>query len=220
MKLANISLTALALLLASAPAMSADLSVQGQLITSQGKLSSGKSEVTDTTTGETFKSDETEKGKSITAPGAGVNLQYKLTDSVSLNGGVAFVNYDGGKEKGQYNDLSVSVNGTYDFFKQDALALYGLGGLSYHMVDPKDQKDDDGEVKFKSADLVNYDLGVGGRYEIVKNVNLGLTYRYTDTLSKGTFNTTGIIATDPIKAKIKDVSLQQNELIASVGYSF
>ncbi len=217
MKLANISLTALALLLASAPAMSADLSVQGQLITSQGKLTSGKSESTDPTT---LKSDESQKGKSITAPGAGVNLQYKLTDTASVGGSVAFVNYDGGKEKGQYNDLSVSVNGTYDFFKQDAFALYGLGGLSYHMVDPKDQKNEVAEVKYKSADLVNYDLGVGGRYEVVKNVNLGLSYRYTDTLAKGTINTTSIIATDSVKAKFKDVSLQQNELIASVGYSF
>ena len=86
MKPANFSLTALAFLLASAPAMSADLSIQGQLITSQGTLTSGKAETTDPATGETFKSDEKEKVRSINSPGAGVNLLYKLTDTASVGG--------------------------------------------------------------------------------------------------------------------------------------
>lgn len=218
MKLANISLSVMTLLLAAAPAMSADLSVQGQVITSQGTVSSGKTEFTDAA-GTTSTDDNGGKSKSITAPGVGVNAQYHVTDRVSVGGGLAWVYYDGGKEKGQYNDFSVAANGSYDFLKLDALALYGTAGISYHLLDPKDQKNDLVKQDFKSADLLNYDLGVGARYELVKNVNLGLAYRFSDTLAKGTFDSTAVIATESSKTKAKDIGLQQNELIASVGYS-
>jgi len=220
MKLANISLSVLTVLLASSPAMSADLTVQGQLITSQGKLNSEKAEFIDPLTGAKVSEKSDGKADTITAPGAGVNLQYKLNDDLRLGGGVAWIEYNGDKDNADYSDLSASVNATYDFFKQDAFSLYGLGGVSYHMVDPKDQKEEGLKVTMKSADLLNYDLGVGGRYEVASNVNLGLSYRYSDTLAKGSIDASSAIGTESLKTTFKDVSLQQNELIASVGYSF
>ncbi len=220
MKLANFSLSLLTVLLASSPAMSADLSVQGQLITSQGKLNSEKAEFTDPSTGVKVSEKNDGKADTITAPGVGVNLQYKLNDALRLGGGVAWIEYNGDKDKADYSDLSASVNATYDLYKQDAFSLYGLGGVSYHMVDPKDQKEDGVKVTKKSAELLNYDLGIGGRYEVVSNVNLGLSYRYSDTLAKGSIDSASAIGTEGTSTKFKDVSLQQNELIASVGYSF
>lgn len=217
MKLANISLSALALVFA-ASGFSADLTVQGEVISSQGKLDNGKTTEVDPITGasETYKNDE--DADTITAPGVGVSLQYKLNDDLRLGGGLGYTNYDGGKDKLEYSDLSVSANASFDFYKQEGFALYGLGGLSYHMVDPKDA---DG-IEFKSADLLNYDLGLGGRFDLAENVNLSLAYRFSDTLAKGTIDATAAIAdTDfTAKSKFKDVTLQKNELIASVGYSF
>ncbi len=220
MKLANLSLSVLALAFA-ASGYSADLTVQGEVISSQGKLESGKTKSTDPITGATVTEDSEGDAKSITAPGVGVSLQYKLNDALRLGGGLGYVNYDD-KDEGEYSDLSVAANATFDFYKQEGFALYGLGGLSYHMVDPKDVKEDGIEVKLKSADLLNYDLGVGGRFDVAENVNLSLGYRFSDTLAKGTIDSpasaigTGLSS----KAEIKDVTLQKNEFIASVGYSF
>jgi opacity protein-like surface antigen len=116
----------------------------------------------------------------------------------------------------------VAANATFDFYKQEGFALYGLGGLSYHMVDPKDVKEDGIEVELKSANLLNYDLGVGGRFDVAENVNLSLGYRFSDTLAKGTIDSTASAIGTGLsqKAEFKDVTLQKNEFIASVGYSF
>lgn len=220
MKLANISLSALALVFA-ASAFSADLTVQGELIGSQGKLDAGKTTLVDKASGESITLENEGKADSIGAAGAGLSLQYKLNDALRLGGGLSWANYDGGKDKGEYSDFSVGANATYDFFKQDALALYGLGGLSYHMVDPKDASAEGLTQKYKSADLLNYDLGVGGRYELAQNVNLSLSYRFSDTLAKGTLESTVAAAgVDVGKSKTKDVSLQKNDFVAAVGYSF
>jgi opacity protein-like surface antigen len=221
MKLANISLSALALVFA-ASGYSADLTVQGEVISSQGRLDSGKTTGVDPITGISVTENNDEKADTITAPGVGVSLQYKLNDALRLGGGLGYVNYDGGKDKVEYSDLSVAANATFDFYKQEGFALYGLGGLSYHMVDPKDEKSEGLEIEMKSADLLNYDLGLGGRYEVAENVNLSLAYRFSDTLAKGTIDSTAAVAGTDLSAKsqIKDVTLQKNELIASVGYSF
>jgi opacity protein-like surface antigen len=220
MKLANLSLSVLALAFA-ASGYGADLTVQGEVISSQGKLNFGKTTTTDPVTG-VSETGDAEDNKAITAPGAGLSLQYKLNDALRLGGGVGYTNYAGGKEEIEYSDLSVAANATFDFYKQESFALYGLGGLSYHMVDPKDEKGDLGELTMKSADLLNYDLGLGGRYEVAENVNLSLGYRYSDTLAKGSIDVSAAAINSAVqeKGKIKDVSLQKNEFIASVGYSF
>lgn len=220
MKLANLSLSVLALAFA-ASGYSADLTVQGEVISSQGKLESGKTKTTDPVTGATVTEDNEGNSKAVTAPGVGVSLQYKLNDALRLGGGLGYVNYDD-KDEGEYSDLSVAANATFDFYKQEGFALYGLGGLSYHMVDPKDVKEDGIELKLKSADLLNYDLGVGGRFDVAENVNLSLGYRFSDTLAKGTIDSTASAIGTGLsqKAEIKDVTLQKNEFIASVGYSF
>lgn len=220
MKLANLSLSVLALAFA-ASGYSADLTVQGEVISSQGKLDFGKTTTTDSVTGVST-TEDAEDNKAITAPGAGLSLQYKLNDALRLGGGVGYANYDGGKDELEYSDLSVAANATFDFYKQESFALYGLGGLSYHMVDPKDVKTDSGELTMKSADLLNYDLGLGGRFDVAENVNLSLGYRFSDTLAKGTVDASAAAISGVVqqKSKIKDVSLQKNEFIASVGYSF
>jgi opacity protein-like surface antigen len=220
MKLANLSLSVLALAFA-ASGYSADLTVQGEVISSQGKLESGKTRTTDPITGATVTEDNEGDAKAVTAPGVGVSLQYKLNDALRLGGGLGYVNYDD-KDEGEYSDLSVAANATFDFYKQEGFALYGLGGLSYHMVDPKDVKEDGVEVKKKSANLLNYDLGVGGRFDVAENVNLSLGYRFSDTLAKGTIDSTASVIGSGLsqKAEFKDVTLQKNEFIASVGYSF
>jgi opacity protein-like surface antigen len=221
MKLANISLSALALVFA-ASGYSADLTVQGEVISSQGKLNSGKTTVVNPVTGtnETQKTDK--DADAITAPGFGVSLQYKLNDALRLGGGLGYTNYDGGDDELEYSDLAVGANATYDFYKQESFALYGLGGLSYHMVDPADIKEAGVDVEMKSADLLNYDLGLGGRFEVAENVNLSLAYRFSDTLAKGTIDSSKAIAGTNLssKAEFKDVTLQKNELVAAVGYSF
>jgi opacity protein-like surface antigen len=219
MKLANISLSVLALAFA-ASGYSADLTVQGEVISSQGKLDVGKVKSTDPFTGETVTEDVEGKPKTITAPGVGVSLQYKLNDALRLGGGLAYTNYDGDKDEMEYNDLSLAANATFDFYKQEKFALYALGGLSYHMVDPKDTKEEGVDIELKRADLLNYDLGLGGRFDVAENVNLSLGYRFSDTLAKGSIDTTAAIAGLSAKGQFKDVSLQKNEFIASVGYSF
>jgi opacity protein-like surface antigen len=220
MKLANISLSVLALAFA-ASGYSADLTVQGEVISSQGKLDAGKVKSTDPLTGESVTEDVEGKPKSITAPGVGVSLQYKLNDAVRLGGGLAYTNYDGDEGEIEYNDLSIAANTSFDFYKQEKFALYALGGLSYHMVDPKDSKAEGLEFEMKRADLLNYDLGLGGRFDVAENVNLSLGYRFSDTLAKGTIDTTAsAVGVGSAKGQFKDVTLQKNEFIASVGYSF
>ncbi len=221
MKLANLSLSVLALAFA-ASGYSADLTVQGEVISSQGKLDAGKVKSTDPITGVSVTEDIEGKPKTITAPGVGVSLQYKLNDALRLGGGLGYTNYDGSKDELEYSDLSVAANASFDFYKQEGFAVYGLGGLSYHMVDPKDSKSEGIEIEMKSADLLNYDLGLGARYDVAENVNLSLGYRYSDTLAKGTIDSTAAAVGSNLSAKsqIKDVTLQKNEFIASVGYSF
>jgi opacity protein-like surface antigen len=221
MKLANISVSALALLFA-ASGYSAGLTVQGEIIGSQSKLDFGKAKVQDTVTGESETSKLDGDGQTITAPGFGVSLQYELNDALRLGGGFGYASYDGDDNEMTYTDMSLAANATYDFYKQDGFAIYGLGGLSYHMVDPEDQKANGFELKRERADLLNYDLGLGGRFAVAENVNLSLGYRFSDTLSKGTIDSKlAAVGSDTgIKAQLKDVTLQKNEFIASVGYSF
>jgi opacity protein-like surface antigen len=221
MKLANISLSVLALAFA-ASGYSADLTVQGEVISSQGKLDAGKVKSTDPITGASVTEDVEGKPDTITAPGVGVSLQYKLNDALRLGGGLGYTNYNGDKDEMEYSDLSVAANATFDVYKQEGFAIYALGGLSYHMVDPKDSTSEGVDVEMKSADLLNYDLGLGGRFDVAENVNLSLGYRFSDTLAKGTIDTTAAVIGSDLSAKgqFKDVTLQKNEFIASVGYSF
>ncbi|WP_141736163.1 outer membrane protein [Oligoflexus tunisiensis] len=221
MKLANISVSALALLFA-ASGYSADLTVQGEVIGSQSKLDFGKAKIQEPVTGISITDDNDEKPDTLTAPGFGVSLQYEVNEALRLGGGLGYADYDGDDDEMKYSDMSVAANASYDFYKQDGFALYGLGGLSYHMVDPEDQKAGGLELKRESADLLNYDLGLGGRFDVAENVNLSLGYRFSDTLSKGTIDSKlAAVGSDAsLKGQLKDVTLQKNEFIASVGYSF
>ncbi len=218
MKLSK-SLGVLLLTLNSLPAMSAGLEVQGNLITSESSLYLGKKEVK-SSTGSSETTDSQEKHEYITAPGAGLSVSYGLTDAVKIGGAFSWVDYQGNDEKRGYTDLSLAVNGGYDFFKWESLSFFGNAGLSYHMVNPEDESKDGNKITYKQSDLLNYDLGLGGRYALTEKLNVGLSYRYSDTLAKGSMKTAGLIDANQGTTKFKDVSLQQNELIASVGYSF
>lgn len=221
MKLASISLSTLALVLSASPLMAANLNVQANLITSQGSVDSEKAEAT-LSNGQVIKEKVEGSRDYLTAPGVGITADYQLIEGLRVGAGVSYVDYKGEKAtenkdgKQGFTDTAFSVNSSYDFYKVEALSLYGLGGLSYHMVNI----DDLDKVEYKDSQLLNYDLGLGGRYAVSDAVNIGLSYKYSDTLAKGEVKVSGVINEDLAGLKFKDVSLQQNEFIASVGYSF
>ncbi|MCX6128827.1 MAG: outer membrane beta-barrel protein [Proteobacteria bacterium] len=195
------------------------LSLQAQIIGAHGRLDPSKTEYRGSTEGLT----QTGAGtinESVTAPGVGASFTVKMTEAARLAGTYTWINFDEGNTKPQYSDSAVGLNASYDVYKFDEFAVYGLGGFSYHWLKIEDRKLAGETLKLNDASLVNYDLGLGTRIQLATNMRFDVAYRYSDSLQKDDVDTETVARGLITKGKFTDLALQTNELVASVGYQF
>ena len=101
--------------------------------------------------------------------------------------------------------------------KQENFSVFTTAGLSYHILSEDDQEG----FKPDSYNLLNYDVGVGGRYQVAENVSLGLEYRFTDTLvaQDTDVRLANTLSGEEVKVTAEGKKLQSNEMIASVSFA-
>lgn len=210
--------TALVLAAFSSSAFANGLVIKPEIIGTNSKLSIDKAEI-NTGLG-TVEINGSDNEKSKNGLGAGVALEYEVLEKLRLNGGVSYRQYEKKSDISQ-NDFVVRGGLSYDVFNQDKFSLYASGGLSYHIVGISDSTDDDLKLKTDDFNLLNYDLGLGGRYQATDKVSVGLEYRFSDTLySKDTkLEMIDIHDGEKITGKFKDIKLRNNEVMASVSYA-
>ena len=157
-----------------------------------------------------------------TAIGGGASLEFQLSDPMRLGLGASYLQFEGDEGGLGYSDFVLESYGTLDFVDQDVLALYGKAGLSFHQLALESVDSGRTRLEFDDATLLNYDLGVGARFRLNRQSTFSLEYNYSNTLSTGdvdvSSSTLGL--TTPVEDKLQGVSMNKNELVASLGFSF
>ncbi|GEM_PF-2504960 len=213
MKHVNIALSLLGLI-SSAHAMASQLTIKPQVSYLQSKSQVDQLKASDgSIIDQTDSSDDKARG----AIGAAVAAEYSLLEQLRLGGSLGYNQYEKTDEDVTSSDIVLRGGVAYDLLKQDNVSVFTTAGLSYHIL----SEDDRAGIKADSFNLLNYDIGVGGRYQVAENVALGLEYRFTDTLvaQDTTIRTTNTFTDQEDKITAKGTKLQSNEMIASVSFA-
>lgn len=213
------SILCLGLLLMNSVAMSAPFSLQAQVIGSQGRLQPNRTTYAGSTAG-LYRLGTEDIDKTVTAPGVGIHATYEVTPESRVGAEVAWVNYDEGNTRPQYQDLNGGLNASYDFYHAGTVAFYGLGGFSYHRITTEDRTQAGETTSIDDANLVNYDLGIGSRLNFAQNIRLDIGYRFSDSIQKDDVDVDTRAAGVSVRGKMDDLGLRTNGLMASMGYQF
>ncbi len=212
------SFLVLALLCSSASAYSQSLVVKPEIIYSNAQLQIGDEKWTDAE-GESFEQ-SVPNSKFVKGYGGALNLEYALDDRWRVGGGLGYVSYnqDHGANKPNFTDMFAKAGVSYDFLKIGNLSTYVAGGLSYHMVNLKTEKDGDVSINPEAVQLLNYDTALGARLQASESVSLGLEYRVTNTLDMDKMKVKYASGDTRIDSKVTKVKLNTNEIVTSLSY--
>lgn len=154
--------------------------------------------------------------------GAGLGIATELADRFKVGGTLGYLEY--GKDRGagrpEFKDWNAGLEARYALVKTDAFALETLGGVSYHVLDFKDESANGVKLSSNDANLWNYDAGVAASYTVAQNVSLGVEYRYSDTFHKDDVNGKASNSKGSAGYQMKDVSLQSDQVAMTVSYAF
>ncbi len=183
------SIFVLAGILASSSLLAEGLMLKPKLTQSQMTLDAD-------TVGVSGDEDPVDGGK-LTVPGkgAGVDLEFSLGDRARLGVGLSYAEFERFNTKAFDTALGAYV--AFDLVKEDSFTLYGKSGVSLHQY---------GQETFKTASLVNGDVGVGVSLALAPNLDLGAEYQYSSTIVKGEMK-----AKDFEDFKVKGVSQVRND---------
>jgi opacity protein-like surface antigen len=165
---------------------------------------------------------ESDQKDQIDAVGGGAAFEMKLGDPLSVGAGLGYLQYeaDSSRQAG-YSDFRANVYGSLDLINQEIFALYALAGLSYHNLSLDDFRSNGVAVSPDPTGLINMDLGVGARFKLSYNSSFGLEYRYSNTFARNdvdlNLSGAGLTANG---LKYKDVGIENNEALASLGLTF
>lgn len=145
-------------------------------------------------------------GNKLTVPGkgAGVDLEFALSDRSRLGVGLSYAEFERFNTKAF--DTALGAYAAFDLVKQDNFSLYGKGGVSLHQF---------GQETFKPALLVNADLGAGASFAVASNVDLGAEYLFSKTLVSG-----DMAAKEDSAYKVRDVTQERSDYSLFVAYKF
>jgi len=157
----------------------------------------------------------------VNAVGGGGAFEWNLGDPLRLGAGLGYIQYEGDHEKAGYSDMIGNVYASMDFIDQEMFDLYGLVGLSYHNLSLDDFRSNGVGVSADPTGLINGDLGLGARFKLNYNTSFGLEYKYTNTFARNDVDLKlkgAGLSYDGLK--YKDVGIENNELVASLGFAF
>lgn len=155
--------------------------------------------------------------------GFGVAGVYSADDTLDLGLGLSLARY--------YPNNGVTVDQTvlngfsrFNLVKTEAGKFYVLVGLSRQQLSQDVEDGEDESYKSSFTPIVNADAGIGGSIKLGA-ADLGLEYKYTNTLAKGRaslhnrYTHMGVagMVTETEKTKIKDTVLEGHELALTLG---
>lgn len=163
----------------------------------------------------------TDEDRHLSSVGGGAAFESSLGEPLRVGVGLGYISYPGEANEPGFRDLIGNAYASIDFVDQDVIALYGMGGISYHNLSLENFERDGVELSSDSTGLLNYDLGLGARFKLNYSTTFGLEYKYTSTFSKNDIDLKlkgASLAYDGLK--YKNVGIQNNELVASLGFNF
>lgn len=182
------SMIALASLMDASHAMAEDFTIKPKLIMSQMTLDA---------------KDATDDKRTIPGKGAGLGLEYSLTDRTRVGAELSYTEF----ERSDVKSFDTALGGyaAFDLLKHDNFSLYGKGGLSLHQFSQED---------FKATHLVNGDVGIGASVAVAENIDLGAEYQYSRTLIKKD------LEAKDLDYRVKDLSQTRNDYSVFVAVKF
>ncbi|MDQ3235778.1 MAG: porin family protein [Pseudobdellovibrionaceae bacterium] len=164
------NMLAIASVLAASSALAQDLAIKPKLIHSQLTIDAKS------TVDEGVEEDYDGSKRWVPGKGVGVDFEYALNERARVGLGLSYTGFERSDVSGY--DTAFGGYGTFDILKTEGCSLYGKGGLSVHQF---------GVESYKSATLVNADVGAGAAVTVAENVAVGAEYQYSTTLVKDEF---------------------------------
>lgn len=162
-----------------------------------------------------------EADSSVNAMGYGLDIEFAIAEYGHLGAGVQYVDYVNDSEDLSYKDLSPNVYGSVDLYKDVNYRIFFKTGVSYHDLTLEDSQVGPVNITYDDMDLWNYDAGLGLQSNLTKQVSMGIEYKYT-----GTFQSEGVdieysgLGLAPTPERLRDIKLNKNEVIASLGVMY
>jgi len=165
---------------------------------------------------------ENDQKAQIDAVGGGAAIEWNLGDPVRVGAGLGYLQYEADNDRqAGYSDFRGNVYASMDILDLEMFDLYALAGLSYHNLSLDDFRSNGVVVSADPTGLINMDFGAGARFKLSYNSTFGLEYRYTNTFARNDVDLklsgAGLTAEG---LKYKDVGIENNEALASLGLVF